>query len=78
MYDLNSLLINETGIVKEIIDCPIKRRLLDLGLTEGTTVKKVFSNLNRSINAYLIRDTLIAIRNEDARSVLLEVNTLES
>lgn len=76
-YNLSTLSADDVGIVKDVIDSPIKRRLLDLGLTKGTHVKKLFGNISKSIYAYLIRNTLIAIRNEDAETVILEVNSFD-
>lgn len=76
-YNLSTLSADDVGIVKDVIDSPIKRRLLDLGLTKGTHVKKLFGNISESIYAYLIRNTLIAIRNEDAETVILEVNSFD-
>ena len=76
-HNLSALSIDEIGIVKEVAESPIKRRLLDLGLTKGTHVKKLIGNISKSIYAYLIRNTLIAIRNEDAETVILEVDSFE-
>jgi len=49
-----------------------RRRLLDLGFVPGTTVvSEMASPMNDPIS-YLIRDTLIALRNEQANLVLIE------
>ena len=45
------------------------RRLLDLGLTEGTRVCAVLTAPGGDPRAYLWRGTLIALRNRDARAV---------
>jgi len=45
------------------------RRLLDLGLTEGTRVCAVLAAPGGDPRAYLWRGTLIALRNRDARAV---------
>ena len=71
---LDMLTINKIGRVKKILDCSIKRRFLDLGFTYGTEVKNIMSNFSKNMNAYYIRGTLIAIRNEDARNIIVEVS----
>ena len=47
----------------------MRRRLMDLGFTEGETVCKLLEN--RGMAAYLIRGTLIALRRCDADSILI-------
>ncbi len=48
------------------------RRLLDIGLTPGARVACLGESPGGDPRAYLIRGAVIAIRSEDARSVLLE------
>ena len=45
----------------------MKRRLMDLGFTIGTTVTCVLCG--SGIKAYLVRGAVIALRNEDADKV---------
>ena len=71
---LDKLLLNKTGKVIKVEDSLIKRRLLDIGLTNGTIVEKVMKNYSSNLCAYSIRNALIGIRNEDAKSVIIEVN----
>jgi len=49
-----------------------RRRLLDLGFVPGTTVLPNFSSPMNNPKAYLIRDTVIALRNEQADLVLVK------
>jgi DtxR family Mn-dependent transcriptional regulator len=48
-----------------------RRRLLDLGLTPGATVRAELANAGRSAVAYRVRGTLIALRREQADHVLI-------
>jgi DtxR family Mn-dependent transcriptional regulator len=48
-----------------------RRRLLDLGFTPGARVEAVLTNVKDSAHAYRIRETLIALREEQARQVLI-------
>jgi DtxR family Mn-dependent transcriptional regulator len=48
-----------------------RRRLLDLGFTPGARVEAVLSNVQDSAHAYRIRETLIALREEQAKQVLI-------
>ncbi|MGN1098142.1 MAG: ferrous iron transport protein A [Clostridia bacterium] len=48
---------------------PMKRRLIDLGLVEGTRVSPLFESLSGNPRAYCIRGAVIALRNEDAKLI---------
>ena len=72
MY-LNNITNNEYYTVDEInLPEKTKRRLYDIGLVKGTKIKLLFSSPSKKIKAYLIRDSIIAIRNSDASNI--EVN----
>lgn len=51
----------------------IKRRLQDLGLVEGTRVQCIQKSPWGDPVAYGIRGAIIAIRSEDARSILINM-----
>lgn len=60
-------------IVKKVLsNGSIKRRLLDIGLTPGTVVESSFRNPGGNLIAYVIRGALIAIRDDDAKKILIE------
>ena len=65
---LMELKFNETAIINRI-NSNAKRRLLDLGLSNGTKIKAVLNNLSGNLRAYEVRGTLIAIRNEDSKKI---------
>jgi DtxR family Mn-dependent transcriptional regulator len=48
-----------------------RRRLLDLGFTAGAPVEAVLANIDDAAHAYRIRDTMIALRKEQAEQVLI-------
>ena len=50
----------------------LRRRLMDRGLVEGTTVECVRKSPAGDPKAYLIRGAVIALRNEDAATVIME------
>lgn len=50
----------------------MRRRLLDIGLVEGTEVECLGRSPGGDPSAYLIRGAVIAVRAEDARKVLIE------
>lgn len=54
---------------------PMRRRLMELGLVEGTRVSCAFASPGGDPAAYEIRGTLIALRREDCAGVLLEEGT---
>lgn len=50
----------------------LRRRLMDIGLVEGTLVECLRRSPAGDPKAYLIRGAVIAIRKEDAATVLVE------
>ena len=52
----------------------IRRRLLDLGLIEGTQVECVRKSPFGDPIAYLIRGAIIALRAEDSKNILVRTN----
>ena len=51
----------------------MRRRLMDIGLIEGTEVTCVGKSPGGDPSAYLIRGAVIAIREKDGRDVLVAV-----
>lgn len=65
--------IGSRVVIKKVLSCgSIKRRLLDIGLTPGTVVESSFCNPGGNLTAYMIRGALIAIRDDDAKNILIE------
>lgn len=50
----------------------LRRRLMDIGLVEGTPVECIRKSPAGDPKAYLIRGAVVAIRREDAATVLVE------
>lgn len=50
----------------------VRRRLLDLGITPGANVRVERASAGRSAIAYRIRQTLIALRREQAEHILVQ------
>ncbi len=70
LYDVP---IGNKAVIKKVISSgSIRRRLLDIGLTPGTVVESTLINLGGNLIAYMIRGALIAIRDDDARNILIE------
>ena len=49
----------------------IKRRLYDIGIINGSKIKLLYISPSKNIKAYLIRNSIISIRDKDAS--LIEV-----
>jgi len=71
--NLNELPLNTIGIIDNL-NCNgnIRRRLLDLGLVNGTKIIPVFKSPSGDPTAYEIRKTLIALRKEDSKLISLK------
>ena len=69
---LNSLRVGQSARVSHIEAEPaMRRRLLDMGLVEGTRVECVQKSPAGDPAAYLIRGAVIAIRSEDSSKILV-------
>lgn len=72
MKCLSDLKINKKGYIKQInTNENLRKRLLDLGFIYNTPIKPIFTNPSNDSRAYEIRGTLIAIRDSDAKHILL-------
>lgn len=73
---MNTLSNLEIGTVAKIkqINCTgeLKRRMLDLGMVNGTNIKAIFRSPGNDPTAFEIRGTLIALRKEDSKNILVE------
>ena len=70
---LNSLPIGETGLVQKLLSTGTqRRRMLDLGLVNGTPVEALQKSPSGDPTAYFIRGAVIALRSEDAGKILVE------
>lgn len=67
---LDKLDIDKTAIISNL-NCKgdLRRRLLDLGLLNGTPIKAVLSSPIGNPIAYEVRGTTIALRKEDSKFI---------
>ena len=71
--NLNQLPLNKSGKINKIkCDEGIKRRLLDMGLVKGTEITPILISPSGDPRAFLVRGTIIAIREEDAKNIKIE------
>ena len=72
MHTMNDMEIGDTARVVQLnIDGSMRRRLLDIGLIEGTSVLCLQKSPSGDPIAYLIRGAVIALREEDSSKVLV-------
>lgn len=71
-YKLSALKVGEAGEVACIeTDDGMKRRLWDLGFTQGTKVQCIQKSPMGDPVAYEVRGTIIAVRNQDAEKIFI-------
>ena len=72
--NLNQLPLNKSGKINKI-ECGegIKRRLLDMGLDKGTEITPILISPSGDPRAFLVRGTIIAIREEDAKNIKINI-----
>ncbi len=67
---LDKLPVNKTGkIINLNINNNLKRRLLDLGLINGASIKKLYKSPLNDPCSYLIKGSVIALRNNDTKKI---------
>ena len=72
MYTLNKLKINESAYIDKInIIDNYRRRLLDLGFVKGSKITALYRSPSGNPTAYMIKGAVIAVRNEDAKNILI-------
>ena len=72
LFSLTDLEVGERATVREMnADSSIKRRLLDIGIIEGTNIECVMKSPWNDPIAYRIRGAVIAIRNEDSKNIIV-------
>ncbi len=70
---LNELKLDETGQIQKINCSPeVQKRFNILGFIKGSKITPTLISPSGNIRAYLIKDTLIAIR--DCDSINIEIN----
>ncbi len=70
--NLSELQIGQSGVVKNIATTgTARRRLLDLGIIEGTRISCVHKSPSGNPVAYNIRGAVIALRTDDSKNILL-------
>ncbi|KAB3539012.1 ferrous iron transport protein A [Alkaliphilus pronyensis] len=73
LISLNELPVGSFGKVKRLIaDGIARRRMLDLGLIDDTTVESLRKSPAGDPIAYEIRGAVIALRSEEASKILVE------
>ena len=74
LTNLDNLELKQKGYIKGIYcNSAISRRLYDLGLLESTAISPIFASPFGDPIAYEFRGNIIAIRNEDAHKIYVEI-----
>ena len=70
---LDKVSLNQEVKIKKI-DCTgnIKRRILDLGMIEGTKIRPVFKSPLGDPTAYEVRGSLISLREDETQKIQIE------
>lgn len=72
IISLDKINLNEEYLIEKVLlDKQIKYRIYDLGIIEGTIIKSLYKSPFNDPTAYMVRGTIIAIRNIDASKILV-------
>ena len=75
---LSLLPVGKTATVEQLLTKgDMRRRFLDLGITQGSEITCLGRSPAKDPSAYLIRGTVIAIRAVDSRTVLIRLKEKE-
>lgn len=70
--ELCKIEFDRVGIIKKImVNDDMKRRFMDIGVVPGNEIIRVMEDYGKGISAYIIMDSLIGIRNKDARGIIV-------
>lgn len=69
---LDKINLNDEYLIEDVLlDEHILQRIYDLGLIENTVIKALYKSPFNDPTAYLIRGTVIAIRDNDAKKIFV-------
>lgn len=69
---LNNLNIDEEAIVLENnVDSSNKQNLINLGVGKGSKIKCLYVGPFRDPKAYMIKNVILAIRDEDSKKIMI-------
>ena len=69
---LDKINLNKEYLVEDILlDEHILQRIYDLGLIENTVIKALYKSPFNDPTAYLVRGSVIAIRDNDAKKIFV-------
>lgn len=72
IFNLHSLRPGETAVVKCLNSKgALRRRLLDMGIVEGTKVECLGVSPGGDPKAFLVRGSMLAIRDRDCRDIIV-------
>lgn len=73
MTTLNKMPLNSYGEIMSLdFKGNLRRRFLDLGFTVGSKVYSAFRSPAGDPVAYIVRGTVIALRNDDAEKIIVK------
>ena len=62
---------NKYIIVDVLLDEHTKKRMYDLGIIENSIIESLYKSPFNDPVAYLVKETIIAIRNDDAEKIIV-------
>lgn len=69
---LDKIDFNEKYIIIDVLlDKNIRQRMYDFGVIENSIIEALYKSPFKDPTAYLVKETIIAIRNEDASKIIV-------
>ncbi len=69
---LNNIPVGKSAIIYELhSNKEVKRRLQEIGLIKNTVIKPIYKSTLNDPTAYLIRGSVVSLRNDDAKKIIV-------
>ena len=66
---MDTVTLGERFTIEKIDDCPLKKRLCDIGITKGAILSCLFRSPLGDPVAYSVCDTIVALRKNDCSKI---------
>ena len=73
LMKMHTLSLGQWATVDSVEDSPLRAHLRQLGFERGERVCRIYTDSSAFLSAYRVENTLIALRKNDAASVLVRL-----
>ncbi len=72
---LSDIKINQKAVIASVDTSGLSaKRLMEMGFSAGTEVKKIINGISSNLSAYEVKNTVVALRNKTAELINVFIN----